>query len=152
MYCRTPSAARIFGTSSRALSMEILHDGGWPSLLRIVCRERACDEGDDAAAVTWRPVLDAKHHIIADVGDHARRHVERRLPDLQRVIDPRAWRTGGIGLEESFRVCGHDYPLPKAARSGLIEGTSERSTGDVRFGEQHATWNAVYRQFVGTVP
>jgi hypothetical protein len=64
MYCRTPSAARIFGTSSRA------------TLLRIIRRERARDEGDHAAAVMWRPVLDAEHHVIADVGDHPRRLVE----------------------------------------------------------------------------
>jgi hypothetical protein len=103
------------------------------AMLRIVGRERAPDESHHAAAVTRRAILDAEHDVIADIGDHPHGLLERRLPDLQRVIDPRARRTGGIRLEESFRVCGHDYPLPKAGPGHVDTRTSECRAGYVRF-------------------
>jgi hypothetical protein len=46
------------------------------ALLRMTGRERAREEVDHAAAVTWRPVLDAEHDVIADIGDDTRRQVE----------------------------------------------------------------------------
>ena len=78
------------------------------ALLRIISRQRAGSELNQHATIMRRAGLDAEKHIVADIGDDARRLVKRRLPDFQRMEDARARRTRGIRLEERFIVCRHD--------------------------------------------
>jgi hypothetical protein len=122
MYSRTPSAERIFGTSLAVdvVNLDLARRRLPLALLGIVGRERARRERHHRAAVARRARLAPENHILGDTGDDARRRIEGRLPDLQRVEDARARRTCGIG-EQRFVVCRHGWVrnpgLPEFFRS-----------------------------------
>jgi hypothetical protein len=54
--------------------------------------EREC-RLDQHATIVRRARLDSEKHIVADIGDDARRLVKRRLPSLQGLKDARTRRT-----------------------------------------------------------
>jgi hypothetical protein len=65
-------------------------------------------EFDQHATIVRRARLNSEKHIVADIGDDARRLVKRRLPDFQRMKDARARRACGIRLKQRLVVCRHD--------------------------------------------
>jgi len=53
-------------------------------------------EFDQHATIVRRARLNSEKHIVADIGDDARRLVKRRLPDFQRMEDACARRHAAI--------------------------------------------------------
>jgi len=77
------------------------------ALLGLIRRERARDERHHRAGIARRALLDAEHHVVADIRHDTRWFCEGGLPDLQRVLDARAWRACRVGFEQCLAVCRH---------------------------------------------